>query len=74
MELWRYFLKPEHAFECTKAIFSAVSDQNFKAKDKPIMKASVSIHTGEVVFGVIGEENRKSLTILSEGVSFCKQT
>lgn len=67
------FLKPEHAFECTRAIFSAVEDLNFKSKDKPTMRANITIHTGEVVFGVLGEENRKSLTILSEGVSFASK-
>ena len=63
------FQKPEHAIECSKAIFSAIADKNFKTKNLPRMKVNISVHTGEVVFGVVGEENRKSLTILSDGVS-----
>lgn len=63
------FQKPEHALECSKSIFSAIAGKNFKTKNLPRMKVGISIHTGEVVFGVVGEESRKSLTILSDGVS-----
>jgi class 3 adenylate cyclase len=67
------FQKPEHALECTKSIFNAVTDINFKQKQMPSMKVEVSVHTGEVVFGVVGEENRKSLTVLSDGVSLASK-
>jgi len=63
------FKKPEHAIECSKAIFSAIADKNFALKKIPSMKVGISINTAEVAFGVVGEENRKSLTILSDGVS-----
>lgn len=63
------FQKPEHAIECSKAIFSAIADKNFAQKKIPNMRVGISINTGEVAFGVVGEENRKSLTILSDGVS-----
>ena len=63
------FQKPEHAIECSKAIFSAIADKNFANKKLPNMKVGISINTSEVAFGVVGEENRKSLTILSDGVS-----
>ncbi|MGI5841711.1 MAG: adenylate/guanylate cyclase domain-containing protein [Christensenellales bacterium] len=50
-----------------------MDDKNFKNKALPPIKVEISIHTGEVVFGVVGEENRKSLTILSEGVSLASK-
>lgn len=63
------FQKPEHAIESSKAIFSAIADKNFASKKLPNMKVGISINTAEVAFGVVREENRKSLTILSDGVS-----
>ena len=63
------FTKSEHAMNCSKAIFSAVEDKNFKQTKYPNLRVSISLNTGEVVFGVIGEEARKSLTIISDSVN-----
>lgn len=67
------FSKPEHAIECSKAIFLAISDKNFKQNKLPDMKVGISINTGEVIFGVVGEEARKSLTIISDSVNFASK-
>ena len=64
------FTKSEQALNCSKAIFSAIEDKNMKQKKYPSLKASISLNTGEVVFGVVGEEARKSLTIVSDSVNF----
>lgn len=67
------FSKPEHAIECSKAIFLAIDDKNFKQKKLPDMKVGISINTGEVIFGVVGEEARKSLTIISDNVNLASK-
>lgn len=63
------FVKPQNALECSKAIVKAVETKNKTAKMLPNLDVYISIHTGEVVFGVVGEEERKSPTIISDTVN-----
>lgn len=63
------FVKPQNALECSKAIVKAVDAKNKTAKMLPNLDVYISIHTGEVVFGVVGEEERKSPTIISDTVN-----
>ena len=63
------FVKPQNALECSKAIVKAVEAKNKTAKMLPNLDVYISIHTGEVVFGIVGEEERKSPTIISDTVN-----
>ncbi len=66
------FIKPESAIECSINIVKAVENKN-KDEKTPSMEVGISIHTGEVVFGVVGEEERKSLTIISDNVNLASK-
>ncbi|MBO5309926.1 MAG: adenylate/guanylate cyclase domain-containing protein [Clostridia bacterium] len=63
------FIKPQSAVECSAAITKAVATKNKTAKMQPNLDVYISIHTGDVVFGVVGEEERKSPTIISDTVN-----
>lgn len=63
------FPRPENALECSTAICRAIEIKNRGQRSFPNVDERISIHTGEVIFGVIGEEDRKSPTIVSENAS-----
>lgn len=63
------FIKPQNALECSKAIYKVIENQNASAKMQPSLDVYISINTGEVVFGIVGEEERKSPTIISDTVN-----
>ncbi len=60
------FPRPESAVDCAHAIFKAVTIKNRSHKDFPPVLARIGIHTGEVIFGILGEQERKIPTIVSE--------
>lgn len=53
------FAKPDHALDCSKAIFASVSHMRSKQ-----MQISIAVHTDQVVFGITGEHKQKGLTVL----------
>ncbi len=61
------FSKPQNGIECAHAILKAIEVRN-KSK-KTNIDARISINTGEVVFGVVGEDEHKSPTIISDVVN-----
>lgn len=63
------FIKPENALECAVAITKVIENKNLLNKNLPNLDVGISINTGEVVFGVVGEEERKSPTIISDAVN-----
>ncbi|MBR4406934.1 MAG: hypothetical protein IKT27_01320 [Clostridia bacterium] len=63
------FIKPQNALECSKAIYKIIESQNANTKMQPNLDVYISINTGEVVFGIVGEEERKSPTIISDTVN-----
>ena len=63
------FIKPQNALECSKAIYKVIETQNASQKMQPSLDVYISINTGEVVFGIVGEEERKSPTIISDTVN-----
>lgn len=63
------FVKPENALECAESIVKAIDNKNLANKNMPNLDVGISINTGEVVFGVVGEEERKSPTIISDTVN-----
>ncbi len=67
------FPRPERAMECSKAICRAIEIKNKSHSSLPEVCIRISIHTGEVIFGVVGEEERKSPTIISDVVNLASK-
>lgn len=63
------FGKAEKAVDCANAIFKEVEFRNSNEMRHPKIDLKMSINTGEVVFGIIGDEVRKSPTIVSDVVN-----
>lgn len=59
------FPKPEEAIECAHLILKAIKVKNKSLKDMPTIEARISVNTGEVIFGIVGEDNAKTPTIIS---------
>ena len=64
------FTKSKQAYDCAHAIIKAVNEKNVQNVSMPNLDVGVAINTGDVVFGVVGDENRKSVTIISDTVNF----
>ncbi len=67
------FSKPQNAIECAHAILRAIEVKNKSQRELPSIDARLCVHTGEVVFGIIGDEERKSPTIISDAISLCNK-
>lgn len=67
------FSQPEQALECSHHICRAIEVKNRTQKSLPSVDVRISIHTGEVIFGVVGEEARKSPTIISDVVNLASK-
>ena len=60
------FGSPQDALDCSHAMSRAINIKNRQNKTLPNVDLRVSIINGEVVFGVIGEEEHKIPTIVSD--------
>lgn len=60
------FAHSEHAIDCAHAITRAINIKNRQNKTLPNVAQRISIMTGEVIFGIVGEEERKMPTIISD--------
>ncbi len=67
------FSRPERAIECASAVCRAIEVKNKSQKALPDIDVRIAIHTGEVVFGIVGEEARKSPTIISDVVNLASK-
>ena len=67
------FVSAENAIECAVQIVKAIEQKNKSNVKTPSMDVGISLNTGEVVFGVIGEEERKSPTIISDTVNLASK-
>lgn len=67
------FPRPESAVECAHTIIRAIEVKNKSNKDLPPVEAKISVHTGEVIFGIVGEEERKCPTIVSDVVELASK-
>jgi len=67
------FVKPENALECSVGIVKAVDNKNKATTNLPNLEVGISINTGEVIFGIVGEEERKSPTIISDTVNLASK-
>ncbi len=59
------FGKTENAIDCAHAIVRAVNVKNRQNKSLPNVDERISIVTSQVIFGIVGEEERKIPTIVS---------
>lgn len=59
------FGKAEDALDCAHAINRAVSVKNRQNKALPNINECISVMTSQVIFGIIGEQERKIPTIIS---------
>lgn len=62
------FAKPQDAIECAHAILRAVEVKNKAMKEMPSIDARIAINTSEIVFGIVGDEDRKTPTIVSDAI------
>lgn len=60
------FTKADHALSAAHAILKSVSQKNMQNKSMPNLDVGIGIDTSNVVFGVVGDEVRKSPTIISD--------
>lgn len=63
------FARPEDAIDCSHAIVRAVSVKNRQNKSLPNVGQRITIMTSQVIFGIVGEEERKIPTIVSSVTS-----
>ena len=64
------FTRSRQAYDCAHAIIKAVNEKNQENVSMPNLDVGVSINTGDVVFGVVGDDTRKSITVISDAVNF----
>lgn len=64
------FTRSRQAYDCAHAIIRAVNEKNKENISMPNLDVGVSLSTGDVVFGVVGDDARKSITIISDTVNF----
>lgn len=67
------FSKPQNAIECAHAILRAIDVKNKSQKQLPDIDARIAVNTGEVIFGIVGDEERKSPTIISDVVNLASK-
>lgn len=60
------FGKPENALDCSHAISRAIAVKNRQNKALPNVAERISIMTSQVIFGIVGEEEHKIPTIVSQ--------
>ena len=60
------FNKSENAINCAQVLVRAIEVKNRQNKTLPNVQQRISIISGDVIFGVVGEEERKIPTIVSD--------
>ena len=64
------FTRSRQALDCAHAIIRAIDEKNLSNVNSPQLEVGVALNTGDVSFGVVGDETRKSVTIISDTVDF----
>ena len=67
------FPRAERAVECAHAISRLIDLRNRNQKDLADLDLKISINTGDIIFGVVGEEERKSPTVISDVVNLASK-
>lgn len=62
------FVNSENAIICAKEIAKEINLKSFENKSTFVTGISIALHTSEVVFGVVGDDNQKSPTIISSSI------
>ncbi len=62
------FSRPQDAIECAHAILRSIAVKNKNQKGLPAIDGRIAINSGDVVFGIVSEDERKIPTILSDEV------
>ena len=59
------FVSTSSALSCAIAINKAIKQKNNEQKSLPMLCVGISLHTDEICFGIVGDENKKYPTIIS---------
>lgn len=62
------FIDPVQAINCSHAIIKKIKQKNMENPTMPNLDVGVAMTTGDVIFGVVGDDGRKSVTIISSGI------
>ncbi len=63
--LYAIFSRGEDAIDCGHSIVRAITIKNKQNKNLPVVRQRLSIMTGDVIFGIVGEDERKIPSIIS---------
>ncbi len=63
------FSRAEDALDCANQIIKAIEIKNKNNSNGTKVESSIAIHSGEVVFGLLGDQERLSPTIISDIVT-----
>ncbi len=69
--LFCVFAKPQDAIECAHAILRAIDVKNKNQKELPPIDARISINTTDVTFAIVGDDERKIPSIISNAIETC---
>ncbi len=67
--IYAVFVSSSNAINTAISIVRAVNQKNMESKDLPNLEVGISIDTNEVIFGVVGDDIRKSPTVISNSVN-----
>lgn len=67
------FSKPREAIECAHAIVKAIEVKNKSQKEKPAIDIKIAINTADVTFAILGEDEQKLPTIVSNAQEILSQ-
>ncbi len=67
------FSKPQDAIECSHAILRAIDVKNKSQKELPAIDARIAVNSGEIVFGIVGDEQQKMPTIISDELNLASK-
>ncbi len=60
------FSQPQDAVECSNALVRAIDVKNKSQKELRALSCKIAIHTTDVVFGIVGDEQKKEPQIISD--------
>ena len=63
------FVSAKNAVLCGIQIVKTINQKNLEEKNLPSLDVGIGIHTDEMIFGVVGDETRKTPTIVSNSAN-----
>ena len=67
------FATPQSAIACALAIIKTVNQKNLETNNLPNLDIGIGIHTSEIIFGIVGDNNKKTPTIISNSVNIASK-